>query len=325
MDGTMDSPKDRIDVVYTWVDDQWPGYREQLSHHARNAFDRDPSRTRDNIEIFRYSLRSLEANFDCLGTLHVLTCRPQVPKWLNTDHPRVRIIHHDAIMSPDALPTFNSLAIISHLHCLPGLSEQFLYVEDDIVMRSPFQRGDFFSETGETYIYPWKYTAPEWDSQTDTAKEKPWNLALAMSGKLVDQRYGKAKRDQISHLPLLINRGDWQRVMEAFGDAIAHTRGSKFRSPGNVDPASLYLWTLLAEGKAVLKDPEHSRRMSGYAPLEDFWPITLSALVKARLHGAKYITLNDNFGPNPSRVTGFLVRKHLQAWFPEPSSFERRD
>jgi hypothetical protein len=313
-----------IDVVYTWVDDRWPGYREELAGYAAKPADADPSRTRDNLDLLRYSLRSLEHALPDLGTIYLLTCRPQIPAWLNTSHPRIRVVHHDEIMSADSLPTFNSLAIISHLHRLPGLSDEFLYLEDDMVIRPPLGRGDYVTGDGRTRVYPWKYWVPSHSEISDPARETPWNLALARSRDLIDQRYGAARRRQICHMPLLIRRADWQAVMDSFADAIDQTRTSRFRANGNVDPAILYHWTLLAEGRAVLEDERAARRVAGYVPLEDFWPLTFVSLLKAKLPSLRWITLNDNFGARPSRITEWLVRRQLQACYPDPSSFERR-
>lgn len=49
-----------IDVVYTWVDDSLPGHCQSLHEHARTAHDLSPNRTRDNLDVLRYSLRSVE-------------------------------------------------------------------------------------------------------------------------------------------------------------------------------------------------------------------------------------------------------------------------
>lgn len=315
-----------IDVVYTWVDDRWPGYRDQLAQYSEKAADLDPSRTRDNLDLMRYSLRGLKKTLPMLGTVYLLTCRPQVPAWLDTSNPNLRIVHHDEIMSGSILPTFNSLAIITHLHRLPGISDQFLYIEDDMLIRPALNWTDLETEDGKPRIYPWKYWTPQLSKIADPRHESSWNLALAMSDHLVNQRYGTSgRRRQICHAPLLIDRAAWQSMMEEFADTISQTRSSRFRAAGNVDPASLYLWSRLAQGRAVLEDRKTSRRISHYVPLEDFWPITLLALLRSRSRRASWVTLNDNFGPRPSRVTEWLVRHQLQAWYPEPSSFERRD
>lgn len=313
-----------IDVVYTWVDDRWPGYRAEVARYAEKPADADPARTRDNLDLLRYSLRGLERAIPNLGTVYLLTCRPQVPTWLNVSDPRIRVVHHDQIMPADILPTFNSLAIISHLHLLPGLSDRFLYVEDDMILRPPLSLTDFTTADGRTRVFPWKYWVRQLSAISDPSSEKPWNLALATTSQLVDKHYGPARRRQICHMPLMIVRADWQAVMERFSESIARTRTSRFRAAGNVDPGSLYLWSMVAEGRAVLDNESEGRRLSGYVPLEDFWPVTFLALLRARRQSFRWITLNDNFGARPSRVTEWLTRRQLQAWYPEPSGFERR-
>jgi hypothetical protein len=61
-----------------------------------------------------------------------LVTASQLPNWLNASHPRVRIVNHAALFpDPTHLPTFNSLAIESVLHRIPGLSEYFLYFNND--------------------------------------------------------------------------------------------------------------------------------------------------------------------------------------------------
>ncbi len=67
-----------------------------------------------------------------IRTIYIVTAS-QVPVWLNTAHPRVRIIDHKELFPDPAaqLPTFNSLAIESVLHRIPGLSEYFLYFNND--------------------------------------------------------------------------------------------------------------------------------------------------------------------------------------------------
>jgi hypothetical protein len=60
-----------------------------------------------------------------------VTASPQVPDWLNADHPQVEIVHHDAFIPAPYLPTFLSNAIESFLHLIPGLGEHFIYMCDD--------------------------------------------------------------------------------------------------------------------------------------------------------------------------------------------------
>src|SRR5262245_58109530 len=122
-----------VDVVYTWVDDTWPGYRALLTQHARTPrHDLNPNRTRDNLELLKYSLRSLQRYVGWIRNVFVVTARPQVPVWLDLDAPGLTVIHHDQFFAHNEdLPTFNSFAIVCNLHRITGLSRHFLYVEDD--------------------------------------------------------------------------------------------------------------------------------------------------------------------------------------------------
>ena len=124
----------KIDVVYTWVDDSFEGYQAQLKAHATDERETNPNRTRDNLDILKFSLRSIHRYIPNVGQIFLLTCRPQVPGWLRVDHPQVTLVHHDQIIDEGLLPTFNSFCIVSHLHLLLGLSDKFLYFEDDMLV-----------------------------------------------------------------------------------------------------------------------------------------------------------------------------------------------
>jgi len=312
-----------IDAVITWVDDTTPGYREMLKAHARAVPDLDPSRTRDNLEILRYGLRALERHAPWVNRVFLFTCRPQVPSWLDTAHPRLTVIHHDEVIPAALLPTFNSFAIISHLHLIPGLSETFLYLEDDMLFLKDVTPADFRAADGRPLVFEKPVATPRHDTIRNPASESPWNMALAESNRLLDRDFGAARRGYVNHVPLLISRSDWQAMTERYPEAFAATRNARFRAPGNVAPEYLYPQLMLAEGRAVRASPAELHASSGYVPLEDIWPATAYALLRAELQNPKWVTLNDNFGKHPSRVTEWMARRWLGRAAPQRSAFER--
>lgn len=321
----MTMPQDEpVDVVYTWVDDQQPGYRGLLSQYAKDTRSSDPSRTRDNLQTLRFSMRSLERYAPWVNHVYLLTCRPQVPDWLNIEHPKMTVVHHDEVMSPEILPTFNSLAIITHLHRIPGLARRFLYLEDDMLFLAPVSLRDFTSVDGLQLVFEEKNPAPRLEHIADPATAGGWNLALAQSNALLDHCYGRAERFQVNHSPLLIDKGRWEETLNRFPETLNVTRNSRFRSAGNFAPEFLYLQVLLAEQAALLVKQRDARKVAGYVPLENFWPITAWRLWQVHRSQPKWVTLNDNFGQNPSKVTVALMRRQLQAWFPSRGEFERR-
>lgn len=58
--------------------------------------------------------------------------------------PKVRIVFHRDFIPEKYLPTFNSRAMEMFLHRIPGLSERFLYGNDDMIPLSPLAEEDFF-------------------------------------------------------------------------------------------------------------------------------------------------------------------------------------
>ena len=137
-----------IDIVYLWVDGADPAWRArrqqayaawaqahpgQLALHGNVA-----GRYRDNGEL-RYNLRALERFFPGHGHVYLLTDR-QVPAWLRASK-RLTVIDHASLMPGAALPVFDSGHIESYLHHIPGLSERFLYLNDDVFFGAPLLWG----------------------------------------------------------------------------------------------------------------------------------------------------------------------------------------
>ena len=311
-----------VDLGYTWVDDTWPGYRELLRAHAGPGHDLNPNRTRDNLDLLRYSLRSVARFMPWVRNIHLLTCRPQVPAWLDVEHPQVALTHHDDIMTRDVLPTFSSFAIITHLTRLPHLSRRFVYMEDDMLLRAPVEYRDFVDTRERLRVYPrWERTASP-NLRNDT-RVSPWNAALARCNHLLDERYGESRRHTVNHVPLLIERDLWNDMLADWPDAVAHTRGSRFRRAGNIAPEYLYPHYALERKRAVAESLRTTYRTSFYFPLENrLWQARLQRALAERLQ-PKFVTMNDNFGATPDARVVSYVRDMLEQWYPQPSPFER--
>lgn len=150
---------DKIDIVYLWVDGSDKKWREtrnfwydKINHktveYANNLND---SLYRDNGEL-KYSLRSV---FECapwVNHIYIVTGFNQVPKWLNTNNPKISIVPHEKIMPENALPTFNSNAIDMCIPNIPGLSEKFIIMNDDTFFNKPVLPSFFFDKRGRTKV-----------------------------------------------------------------------------------------------------------------------------------------------------------------------------
>jgi len=141
-----------ISIVYTWVDGSDINFIEQKAkyeHGYRNNNNRYRS-----VDELRYSLRSIVKFIPWHeGKIYIVT-NQQVPSWLNINHPRVKIIDHKQIIPNHIRPTFNSNIIELFLDRIPGLTERFIYFNDDVFLNNYVHPAFFF--TSKTF-YPKVY------------------------------------------------------------------------------------------------------------------------------------------------------------------------
>ncbi|WP_290651367.1 stealth family protein, partial [Aquisalimonas sp.] len=148
-----------IDLVYTWVDGADPDWADRKDAALRTlGYDvphRSANRSRwENRNELLYSLRSVAMFAPWVRNIFIVTDQ-QSPSWLNqAGNSRVRIVDHSELFQASAaLPTFNSHAIESVLHRIDGLSEHFIYMNDDFFFGAPSQPEDFFTATGQTKVF----------------------------------------------------------------------------------------------------------------------------------------------------------------------------
>ncbi|XP_052021730.1 N-acetylglucosamine-1-phosphotransferase subunits alpha/beta [Apodemus sylvaticus] len=125
-----------------------------LSAISQSKQDEDVSASRfeDNEEL-RYSLRSIERHAPWVRNIFIVT-NGQIPSWLNLDNPRVTIVtHQDIFQNLSHLPTFSSPAIESHIHRIEGLSQKFIYLNDDVMFGKDVWPDDFYSHSKGQKVY----------------------------------------------------------------------------------------------------------------------------------------------------------------------------
>ncbi|XP_052801171.1 N-acetylglucosamine-1-phosphotransferase subunits alpha/beta-like isoform X2 [Mya arenaria] len=110
------------------------------------------SRFEDNEEL-RYSLRSLERFAPWVRHVYIVT-NGQLPYWLNLENPRITLVTHDEIFQNKShLPSFSSPAIESNLHRIPGLSDKFIYMNDDVMFGKEVWPDDFYTHSSGQKVY----------------------------------------------------------------------------------------------------------------------------------------------------------------------------
>ncbi|KOX67580.1 N-acetylglucosamine-1-phosphotransferase subunits alpha/beta [Melipona quadrifasciata] len=142
-----------IDVVYTWVNGSDPVFVKNLKEHV-SVMDVNTATSRfsDKDEL-RYSLRSLEMYAPWVRHVYIVT-NGQIPSWLDMDNPKVTLItHEDIFLNKSDLPTFSSPAIESHIHRIPGISDKFLYFNDDVMLGAEVWPEDFITQANGQKVY----------------------------------------------------------------------------------------------------------------------------------------------------------------------------
>lgn len=135
-----------IDFVVPWVDGSDPVWRKQRAQYmGLKEPDAGENRYRD-MGILRYWFRAVEAYAPWVNKVHFITWG-HLPAWLNTDCPKLNIVKHEDYIPAKYLPTFSSHPIELNLHRIPGLSEQFVYFNDDVLLNAPVTP-DFFFRKG---------------------------------------------------------------------------------------------------------------------------------------------------------------------------------
>jgi hypothetical protein len=141
----------KIDMVYLWVDgsdEKWLAKKNSELKKIGGVPDTAAGENRyfDNDELL-FSLRSVEKFAPWVNHVFIVTDN-QIPKWLNSDNPKVTIIDHTDIIPKTALPCFNSTVIELFIPCIPNLSEHFLYANDDMLFMSKVKPSYFFTQDG---------------------------------------------------------------------------------------------------------------------------------------------------------------------------------
>ncbi|MFG2292934.1 stealth family protein [Streptomyces sp. NPDC048603] len=308
-----------VDAVITWVDASDPDWRRRR-RQTRAALDGTAApvddaehRYRDRGEL-RHCLRAIAAYAPWIRRIFLVTDNP-VPDWLVTDHPGLTVVTHQELFAdPGALPVFNSHAIESQLHRIPGLAEHFLYFNDDIFLGRPQLPGAYFLPSGLPKVFhDWRAIPPDVPGSEDdvyTASQKATRRA-------VEAAAGRTYVRILAHTPYPLSRSLCTAAEERFPEELTATSRSAFRSATDLAPVTLAAHLALATGRAVEGDLAHEYFGTG-------WNDTVHRLPELVHHRwADAFCLADDDGDELSADEQHrAVAAFLAAYFPVPSPYE---
>lgn len=137
-----------VDFVVTWVDSSDPEWQSEKENYFGQL---TPGEKNNNSscryrewDLFRYWFRAVEKYASWVRYVWLITYG-HTPIWLNLDHPKLRIVKHEDYIPHEYLPTFNSLCMELNMWRISGLSEHFVYFNDDFFLFNEISKEDFFT------------------------------------------------------------------------------------------------------------------------------------------------------------------------------------
>ena len=308
-----------VDAVFTWVDGADPIWRRRKDE-ALAAFQNvhplaaNDSRYASRDEL-RYAMRAVHAFAPWIRRIFLVT-DDQVPAWLDAEHPDVTVVSHREIFGDTGrLPTFNSQAIESRLHRIPGLAEHFLYLNDDVLLGRPVWPGMFFTPGGLTRFFP---SPALIGSAGPTRDDVPAQSSGKNNRRLIQETFGRVLTKRMMHTPHPSRRSVLAEIEERFAEPVTATAAHQFRHPEDVAVlSSLQQYYAYLTGRAVPGDIRYN-----YADLaEPSTPFRLARLLRHRHLDA--FCLNDvDADAATAAEQAALIADFLPAYLPFPAPFE---
>lgn len=242
-----------IDMVFSWVDGSDPSYQSARRALEATALlgegDDHESRFR-HVDELKYALRSVHMFAPWIRRIFIATDSP-APEWLAA-HPKVTLVRSkEHFADPTVLPTHNSMAVESQLHHIDGLSEHFLYSNDDMFFGRPLAPELFFTAGGITrfMLSPNRIGLGESD-----AERSGFENSARVNRRLLWDRFGTFTTHHLEHSAAPLRRSVLAELEQEFAGEFAATAASTFRGAGNISVTnSLYHYYALLTGRAVMQ------------------------------------------------------------------------
>lgn len=305
--------------MYLWVDGNDPEWRRKrnavigVTHEDSGV--NCKGRYADNEEL-KFSLRSVELYAPWIRKIFIVTDN-QTPAWLDTSHPKIQIVDHRELLPEEMLPTFNSNVVEHVLHRIPGLSERFLYSNDDMFFNRETRPSDFFTAEGLPIVRlnrrPMRKLAL-WLKEKFTGKPVSYyNHIIQNASDLVEKRYGRSFGVKPHHNIDAFLKSDYAHTYELFREEIEPTLKNHVRSDNDIQRI-IYTFVPMIEKRCKpvivtgstsyrmhIEHPEHYKDMERRNPL--------------------LFCVNDSeFATDGHRL---IMHDYLMSRFPTKSSFEK--
>ena len=314
-----------IDIVYTWVDGSDPDWKSRKARVESARLGDADAIDHTGLAEYRfasheellYSLRSVALYAEWANHVFIVTDR-QIPQWLDVTNPRVTVVDHREIFADlAALPTFNSHAIESQLHHIPGLSEHYVYMNDDLFLGRPVAPSLFFESNGVEHMFPSD------EALVDFNELRSLNFPITAAAKNVRDvfrnEFGVTIMRKMKHTPHPQRRSVLFEMEERWPTQFAATASQQFRAGDQISFASfMQPWYAYLTGRATVGEISYSYlKISSDTISERYF-----SLLRQRDRDAFCLNESDAHGA-ASAEKKELMSWFLHTYFPSKSVFER--
>lgn len=312
----------KVDIVVTYLDDTEPSWRENYNYwksieinnnianpNSKQAFGEERLR---NWNFTHYWFRGVEQNCPWVNKVFfVVQNEKQVPKWLDTTNPKLRIVYHDEFIPKELLPTFSGMTVGLFISQIPDLSDNYIMCDDDYFFLNPIEEEKFFIDNvpqheDNSIPYGYFYDGDEF-------------LHILNNNFDFEKKYIKDNiiKYHFYHLPSARKKSFEQKIIkENYQIFINAQKPSKFRYKTNLD-ANLFVNILKLSGEANIQPRGTIYSNDAYIALKsgiDFYQYKDKNMVCFN----DVDLVNGHFEEISKDLNKFLEYK-----FPNKSSFEK--
>jgi hypothetical protein len=325
----------KIDFVIPWVDGKDPEWIELFNQYApikkTQIEEKEHIHVKrfEDVGLLRYCFRCIEKNAPWVHKVFFIT-NGQKPDWLNVNHEKIVWVNHEDYIPKEWLPTFSANPIEVNLHRIKGLSEHFVYFNDDFFIINKIKESYYFNKKGLPCDYALLGSVPPGyfghiiinNLVEINARFNKKNTILKNKSKWFNLIYGrkllrllmfiKTKRFTgfgSSHTSQAFLKSTYEEVWKNCEEVLQETSSHKFRNITDVSQYLFRYWQLVTGNF-------HPVSPKGRKAFQKIKNADIEEIAKCFSHkNIKEVCINDG-EYHPEIIE--LFEKH----FPEKSSFE---
>ncbi len=254
-----------IDVVISWVDGNDPNHRKKMNPYLKDSFSKwddiaSPTRYSSVGEIY-FCVASILKFAPFVHKIFVVTdnqnpyLEPFIEQHFRNRSTEIVIIDHKEIFAgyEEILPVFNSLSLESCLYRIEGLSENFVYFNDDFFLMRPIEPSDWFYG-GKALAYGmWRNVAFE-HLVRKLKPRKHGHLPFGFKDSMLNAVPFSGKHSWyfcIEHTPFPLKKSVLKAFFDNHPEVLIKNIDHKFRDPEQFNTQALFYQIGFGEGLCV--------------------------------------------------------------------------